>query len=227
VRVLRLANSAFYGARGQVSRIDDAVQMLGLRTVASTLAAVSLRATLGAVRCDGFQFDAYWRHTLCTALSSRELARQASLDPGEAFLLGLLHDVGKLILAMTSPALQTQALRLCQAEGVSAHEAELRVFGVSHAEVGAAVVRQWNFPETIAQTIAHHHQPLDITPASGVNPSNLVHMANRLAHGLEDAASSSQGVMSDPMWSVLGTSDAHFRRLTERVSGELDALSCV
>ena len=67
VRVLRLANSAFYGAPGQVSRIGDAVQMLGLRTVASTLAAISLRATLGALHCEGFCFDSYWRHSLCTA----------------------------------------------------------------------------------------------------------------------------------------------------------------
>ena len=118
VRVLRLANSAFYGVPGKVSRIGDAVQMLGVRTVASTLAAVSLRSTLGSLRCEGFNFDTYWRHTLCTALTARELAKLTSLDAGEAFLLGLLHDVGQLVLAMTSPELEAHALRLCRSQGV-------------------------------------------------------------------------------------------------------------
>lgn len=225
VRVLRLANSAFYGAPGQISRIEDAVQMLGLRTVASTLAAISLRATLGALRCEGFCFDTYWRHTLCTAIAARELARIASRDAGEAFLMGLLHDVGKLILAMTSPALEAQALQLCRSEGVSMHEAEQRVFGVSHAEVGAAVARQWNFPASIPDAIAHHHRPLLVRPMEPLTASHLVPLANHLAHGLEANPHGIESLWVDPLWSDLGISEHGLRNLTERITGELDAMS--
>lgn len=221
VRVLRLANSAFYGAPGQVARIGDAVQMLGLRTVASTLAAVSLRASLGSVRCEGFCFDSHWRHTLCTAIAARELAKLASLDTGEAFLMGLLHDVGKLVLAMTSPALEAQALELCQSEGVSMHEAELRVFGVSHAEVGAAVARQWNFPASIPEAIAGHHGPTPITAGQRLTGLHLVRLANHMAHGLENAAIELEWLLADPIWSVFGTGKQRLRELMERVSDEL------
>jgi len=225
VRVLRLANSAFYGAPGQVARIGDAVQMLGLRTVASTLAAVTLRASLGSVRCEGFCFDSYWRHTLCTAIAARELAKLASLDTGEAFLLGLLHDVGQLVLAMTSPALEAQALQLCRSEGVSMHEAELRVFGVSHAEVGAAVARQWNFPASLSAAIAGHHGPAPIPTGQRLTGLHLVRLANHMAHELENAANDRESLLADPLWSVLGVSKQRLRDLTERITGELDIMS--
>lgn len=221
VRILRLANSVFYGAPGHVSRIADAVQMLGLRTVASTLAAMSLRSTLGSLRCEGFSFDSYWRHTLCTALASREIARTVSLDPGEAFLLGLLHDVGKLILAMTSPELEAQAMHVSRSKGISSEAAEVLVLGVSHAEVGAAVARQWNFPGSIAEAIGHHHEPLLLSPGGHLKQSQLVHLANHMAHSLEASPEITAHLLNDPMWSVLGIHTEQLRQLMERVSSEL------
>lgn len=221
VRILRLANSVFYGAPGHVSRIADAVQMLGLRTVASTLAAMSLRSTLGSLRCEGFSFDTYWRHTLCTALAAREIARTVAQDPGEAFLLGLLHDVGKLILAMTSPELEAQALHVSRSEGISHEAAEVRVFGVSHAEVGAAVARQWNFPTSISVAIANHHQPLAVQTAGRLKQSQLVFLANHMAHSLEASTEVTDELLNDPVWSVLGIGTEQLRQLTQRVHGEL------
>ncbi|MGS5085676.1 HDOD domain-containing protein [Hydrogenophaga sp. A37] len=226
VRVLRLANSAFYGVPGKVSRIGDAVQMLGVRTVASTLAAVSLRSTLGSLRCEGFCFDTYWRHTLCTALTARELAKLTSLDAGEAFLLGLLHDVGQLVLAMTSPELQAHALRLCRSQGVPMHEAERRVFGVAHPEVGAAVARQWNFPAHISEAIAGHHAPAPITAGQRLAFSDLGHLANHMAHGLDTSPIDIETLLADPLWSVLGTSEQRLRHLAERVCAELQLMAC-
>ena len=226
VRVLHLANSAFYGAPGQVSRIGDAVQMLGLRTVASTLAVVSLQATLGALRCEGFCFDTYWRHTLCTALAARELAKVASLDTGEAFLLGLLHDVGKLVLAMTSPVQEAQALRICRSEGMSMNEAEQHVFGVSHPEVGAAVARQWNFPASLVEAIAGHHATAPIPAGERLTLTDLVRLADHMAHGLEASPTDIQSLLADPLWSVLGTSEQRLLDLAERVNAELQVMSC-
>lgn len=225
VRVLRLANSPFYGAQGQVSRIGDAVQMLGLRTVASALAAVSLRTALGSLQCKDFCFDSYWRHTLCTAITARELARLASMDTSEAFLLGLLHDVGKLILAMTSPDLETQALQLVRSDGIALHEAEQRLLGVTHAEVGAVVARQWNFPASFAEAIADHHRP--VLASSGERPSFplLIRLANQMTHGLEKSPVDLSHVLEDPFWTVLGHSESQLRELAQRITDELQIVS--
>jgi putative nucleotidyltransferase with HDIG domain len=225
VRVLRLANSPFYGAQGQVSRIGDAVQMLGLRTVASALAAVSLRTALGSLRCDGFCFASYWRHTLCTAIAARELAQVASRDAGEAFLLGLLHDVGKLILAMTSPELESQALQLVRSDGLTMHDAEQLLLGVTHAEVGAVVARQWNFPAAFAEAIADHHRPVPAPAGEGPSLPLLIHLANEMAHGVEEPSSNTETRVNDPLWSVLGSSEQAMRALTARVTDELQIMA--
>ncbi|WP_332741831.1 HDOD domain-containing protein [Hydrogenophaga sp.] len=225
VRVLRLANSPFYGAQGQVSRIGDAVQMLGLRTVASALAAVSLRTALGSLRCKEFCFTSYWRHTLCSAIAARELAQVASLDAGEAFLLGLLHDVGKVILAMTSPELESQALQLARSEGMAMHDAEQQLFGVTHAEVGAVVARQWNFPASFAEAIADHHRPVDAPAGKRLSFPLLIHLANQMAHGLEEPGADMEALLKDPMWSVLGRGEQDMRALMARITDELHIMS--
>jgi len=225
VRVLRLANSPFYGAQRQVSRIGDAVQMLGLRTVASALAAVSLRTALGSLRCKEFDFANYWRHTLCTAIAARELAQVASLDTGEAFLLGLLHDVGKVILAMTSPELETQALQLARSEGMPLHEAEQQLFGVTHAEVGAVVARQWNFPANFAQAIADHHRPVAATADRWLSFSGLVHLANEMAHRLEANSPDIETLLKEPVWSILRCNEPQLRALISRITDELQIMS--
>lgn len=225
VRVLRLANSPFYGAQGQISRIGDAVQMLGLRTVASALAAVSLRTALGSLRCKEFCFASYWRHTLCTAIAARELAQVTKLDAGEAFLLGLLHDVGKLILAMTSPELESQALQLVRSEGMAMHEAEQQLLGVTHAEVGAVVARQWNFPATFAEAIADHHRPVPARAGERPSLALLIHLANQMAHDLEGPSSNIETRLNDPLWSVLGSSEQVMRALTVRITDELQIMA--
>lgn len=225
VRVLRLANSPFYGAQGQVSRIGDAVQMLGLRTVASALAAISLRTALGSLQCKEFCFASYWQHTLRTAIAARELAQVAKLDAGEAFLLGLLHDVGKVILAMTSPDLKSQALQLARSEGMAMHDAEQQLFGVTHAEVGAVVARQWNFPAAFAEAIADHHRPVAAPAGMRLTFPLLIHLANQMAHGLEEPSADIETLLSDPMWSVLGCSEQELRALTARITDELLIMS--
>ncbi|MDR7151590.1 putative nucleotidyltransferase with HDIG domain [Hydrogenophaga palleronii] len=225
VRVLRLANSPFYGAQGQVSRIGDAVQMLGLRTVASALAAVSLQTALGSLRCKAFCFPSYWRHTLCTAIAARDLAQVASLDASEAFLLGLLHDVGKLILAMTHPDLESQALQLVQSDGIAMHEAEQQLFGVTHAEVGAVVAKQWNFPASFAEAIADHHRPEPAPAGHSPDFPLLIYLANQMAHGLETPPEL-EARLKHPLWSSLGTSDQQLQALAEQVGTELQIMSC-
>jgi putative nucleotidyltransferase with HDIG domain len=225
VRVLRLANSPFYGAGGKVSRIGDAVQMLGLRTVASALTAISLRTTLDSLPCTGFSFANYWNHTLCTAIAARELAQVAGLDPGEAFLLGLVHDVGKPILALTNPGLESRAIDLPVPDGREMLDAEQQLFGVTHVEVGSAVVRHWNFPATFVEAIADHHRP--VCAEAGERPSFalLIHLADKIAHALDAPPADLEAALTSPLWSALGSDQQQLRDLCDRVSEELRIMS--
>jgi putative nucleotidyltransferase with HDIG domain len=220
-RLLRLANSAFYGARGQVASVDDAVSMLGLRTVASVVAAVSMRSTLALVHCNGFRFETYWRHALTTAVIARELARSVTLDPGEAFLAGLLHDVGQLPLVVAHADWAERALLLSREEQIDLCEAERRLIGVGHDEVGADVMRHWHFPERLVDAVAAHHSPLPAPPGFRVSLSALVRLADQLAHHLETDAGAPVPLASLDDWESLCLDEKFLSALLERTQREI------
>lgn len=220
-RLLRLANSAFYGSRGEVASVEDAVSMLGLRTVASVVAAVSMHSTLAMVQCKGFRFEAYWRHALTTAIVARELARPAALDPGEAFLTGLLHDVGQLLLVVACADWAERALQLSGEEHIDLCEAERRLIGVSHDEVGADVMRHWHFPERLVVAVAAIHSPLLAPPGDRVSLSGLVRMADLLANHIEDESESLTPFAAPDGWEMLCLDESFLPALLERTQSEI------
>lgn len=170
-RMLRLANSAFYGRPGRVGSISAAVALLGLRTVASVLAAASLKGSLQIQGGEGFSLERYWRHAISSGLICSQLAPRSALDPSEAFLAGLMHDIGQLIMAALMPEEMAEVLRLRQ-DGSEDLNAELDVIGLSHPQLGEQVARHWNLPGTIVQAIAQHHEPL----SGGHSPASLAQL---------------------------------------------------
>ncbi|MFZ2991034.1 HDOD domain-containing protein [Ideonella sp.] len=184
-RTLRLANSAFYGVPGRVSRISDAVNLLGLRTLSGVLGTAALTQALPPERCAHFNYSVYWRHAIGSALAARLLAPQAGQDPEQAFLAGLMHDFGQLVLAMHCPARADAALALAQSEGLRLEDAEMQTMGTDHARVGEMLAKHWHFPSEIANAIAQHHRPELGLPAQGLHLAGLVHLSHALAHGLD------------------------------------------
>ncbi len=166
-RLLRLANSAFYGVPGRVASIDDAVQLIGLRSLRllAMTAAVTLQfpAPRGAARW----LDAFWRHALAVAHLSQGLAELRGQPVERAYVAGLLHDIGRLVHAAQGAA-----------DGGSPDEGA----DDGHAEVGAAVARHWHLPEAVAQAIASHHAPAR-SNEPGPTLADIVHVADALAHG--------------------------------------------
>src|SRR5512132_1939582 len=102
-RTLRLANSSFYGMPCEVKTIREAIAVLGLRSARTLVTAVALRNRFGATPAAGIDLDAFWRHTIATALAARSLARTLHTARDEAFTAGLLHDIGRLVLATGYP----------------------------------------------------------------------------------------------------------------------------
>lgn len=209
-RTLRVANSAFYGMPGRVGRIGDAVTLLGLRAVSGVLLAVSFSNGLDTTRCAGFSFRAYWRHSMATALAARLLAPRLRLDPDEGFVAGLLHDIGKLVLAAHFPAEGAQAIALASSADVSDVESERATLGLTHAEIGAVLVRHWRFPVGVAQAVEHHHQPSAASDPAARTLAELIEVANAVAHALDLAEDPLEVVPAlDPvLWLRLDLSDA-------------------
>lgn len=226
-RVLRLANSPFYGACGRVSSVRDAVRLLGLRTVANVVVAVSMRGMLARWRDDDGLFQAYWTHAVATATAARELALDADADPDEAFLAGLLHDLGRLVLAVFVPGPARLARAHALAEDADPRDAELRFVGRAHDDVGAAVARHWLLPAPIVAAIAAHHAPSAVTTPGGLNLASVVHIADAVAHAMDLADDPGEAVPSidSAAWRLAGPSPRLLPRLVERVTAGVALLA--
>lgn len=189
-KTLRLANSSFYGMQSTVTTIQQAMAVLGFHSVRTLVTACGVIGGVPALPGMALDFDAFWRHSIASAVCARTLARHMKQSPDTAFTDGLLHDLGTLVLATRFPAryAAVEAWRL--RHGSSAGAAQLAVFGMDHAEAGSALAAHWKFPRKIQEAIAGHH-----APGAGQN----IYLANLLAHALED-----DGADTAPVWDTLG-----------------------
>jgi putative nucleotidyltransferase with HDIG domain len=143
----------------------------------------------------GFSVESLWNHSMDTARLARQVAFSETSSTelqDQSFTAGLLHDIGKLMLAMNLPEDYQQVLRLAQEDEVPPFDAEMLVFGSSHAEVAGHLLRIWGLPEPIVEAVALHHCP-QLTTSSEFSPLTSTHVANVLAH---ETASSSDGIPS-------------------------------
>jgi putative nucleotidyltransferase with HDIG domain len=158
-RVLRIVNSAYYGLPPQVGDVDNAVMLLGQQTIRNLV----LTATMGGlggqgVAGYGLGKGGLFNHSLVVAQSAQTLSKEGHKSiPAEAYTAGLLHDIGKVVLAQHVEQRITIIVETAQASGVSFGEAERQVLGLNHAEVGATLAEKWELPDFLVGAIRAHH----------------------------------------------------------------------
>jgi putative nucleotidyltransferase with HDIG domain len=155
-RMLRLANSSFFGLRSEVADIDRAIMAVGFSTVRT----FTLAAAFDLFTDRGANLPAdFWHHALAVAAGTTVIARKVRLSPGDAFSAGLLHDLGEALLFRHAPD-RFEATRLAVNDDIEQRLAVERTeFGVDHAEAAAVVLRDSRFPKALVEAIADHHQP--------------------------------------------------------------------
>ena len=179
-RILRLANSAYYGFPNPISSINLAIVVLGFETIRNLGLSVAVISRLARASSDEelLDYTRFWEHSAAVAVASRMLARMHGFRAieSEAFVAGLIHDIGKVILSQYQTANYSKCLQIVSGENVSLATAEDRVFGVTHAEVGGWLAGRWNLPDGLAEAIRLHHIPL----AARVRPelTAIVHFAD-------------------------------------------------
>jgi HD-like signal output (HDOD) protein/CheY-like chemotaxis protein len=186
VKVLQLANSAVLGLRLQVIEPAEAVAYIGLETTKALVLCAHSFAAFDQVECAGFSMETLWGHSLVTGQFARKLAELE--DSGRevsdgAFTAGLLHDIGKLLLAANVPGEFARIVRLAREQSAALCAVEKEVLGCGHAELGGALLSIWGIPTPIVEAVALHHQPASL-PGYGFNPLVAVHAANVFAHAV-------------------------------------------
>ncbi|MHB0878818.1 MAG: HDOD domain-containing protein, partial [Anaerolineae bacterium] len=183
-KILQLANSAFFGLSRRVTSPNDAVVLLGLDAVKALAVATNVFTYFGESRASVISLAAVRNHSTGVASLARTIASTQGMDrqmTDGALIAGLLHDVGKLVLAAKLPSLYASVLRTADGERVGLVEAERRLMGSSHAEMGAYLLGLWGFPDGVLQAVAFHHSPQASLTA---RPTALtaVHIANIVEH---------------------------------------------
>lgn len=162
-KVLRLANSAYHGRRIKAETITDAVVTLGFTSVRNLAASASVIDTLFPERLfPGFSWQEMWVHSVtCAVCSDIIYSRIARVHrAGEsAFVAGLLHDVGKMILARALPHRFLHIVKACRESGNDMKSVEVNLLGTDHAKIGGELAEQWEFSEKLSTGIACHHAP--------------------------------------------------------------------
>jgi putative nucleotidyltransferase with HDIG domain len=183
-KLLRACNSPYFGLEDSVSSVDQAVFLLGHQQILHIVLTLAFGSAM-VIPLPGYAVEAneLWRHSLVTATAAETVASQITelnVEPAVAFTVGLLHDMGKLVMGQVlTPELQADLRRRVEQEHVSRSEAEKAALGTDHSEVGACLLQEWRLPEEIVEAVANHHHPvLEPRPRLSV----VTHLANCIAH---------------------------------------------
>ncbi len=159
LRVLKLVNSAFYGIHKEVNDIGNAIVLLGFNTVRNAIVSLGVINSFSGVKSlEGFDISDFWKHSLAVAVVSKSLAEKTKIaSPDSCFVGGLLHDIGKVILAQYFRDLFEKVWNAAKRENISFYEAEKKEISIDHAIIGAHLATNWELPESFIDVIRWHH----------------------------------------------------------------------
>ena len=232
IRILKVVNSAFYGLPRQIGSINRAISLLGLNAVKNIAVAASLgKIFQGGTGCDSFEARELWSHSVATAATSFLIARE--LDNGsadEAFLAGLLHDIGFIVALQHDRTRLAQAVSLLEVDSDGAPRNELlvterEVFGVDHQDLGAVLCEQWKLPRNLAAAAAHHHDPTELADSASAIPW-IVHVADRHAASLVGGFRLDLPVLdvNPASYDAIGIGPVALRGLTASLQAEIEEI---
>jgi len=154
-RIMKISNSPLYGCQRQNQTLPGAIMLMGFNTLKSLVVVAYLKDVFKPV---GLVEKMLWEHALGAGLAARIIASDIrSINPEEAFLAGLLHDIGKLIMYNHDREKFQMVIERNYNDGVNFEEAEIGIFPYSHADLGGCVLKKWNFPEVLVNAVMEHH----------------------------------------------------------------------
>jgi HD-like signal output (HDOD) protein len=219
-KVLRLANSPFYGFPARIASVSHAVVVLGLNVVKG----LTLGATIFDLMKDA-GMDHLWRHSLGVAMTARILAKHAGQrNTEEVFVAGLLHDLGKVVLCAKMPDLARAAADAARARDLSMQEAEQEVLGLTHADIAGWLAESWHLPIVLKEPMMFHHHPALARVAP--KQTAIVHVADILVKAMGCGSSGDELVpaLSPDAWQTVGLRDETLDACLDQAANEFETI---
>ncbi len=216
-KVLKMVNSPIYGFPGRISSVNQAVVLLGLNVVKGLLLGVSVfdlmqKAMMGL-----------WEHSLGCAVLARLIAKKKGhKEPEEVSIDGLLHDIGKVILALQFPKDYEKMMFEAETRNITINEAEREHFPATHASAGAWLAQKWSFPRHLIDVIEYHHKP-NLSKTATLETA-IVHLSDVIlrARGYGFAGDRLVPAVNTAAWDLLALSDEDIREILREMEDSLD-----
>ena len=223
-RLLRLANSPFFGFANRLSTVSEAVSLLGIQQIQDMIVASSVLEQFKGVPDSLVNKDSFWRHSLAVGITARLLAMERRLPkPDKFFVAGLLHDVGRLVLLSQASESAQAVFELYQREKILLREAEKRILGYDHQQIAAELLQSWSYPTALVQAVAFHHTPNESVAKLD---AAVVHIADHLVNAMGIGSSGEQFVppLDDKAWTALGLDTNALAKIVEAVDEQILAV---
>ncbi|MCX7726261.1 MAG: HDOD domain-containing protein [Chitinispirillaceae bacterium] len=183
-KMLRLANSAFYGIPRSISSVTSAVVILGFNTIRSFVLSASVMKMFSSPKRRVIDRERFWKHSIVCAMAARIIVRQfihiRMMDPESAFCAGILHDLGKLIFSEFVSDDYSEVYNYAKQNRISLLEAEEKVIGFTHSQMGRILADKWALPLDLEYSMLYHHEPMKAS--SVMELIATIHIANTLSH---------------------------------------------
>lgn len=220
VKVLRLANSAYYGFPGRIGSVSHAVVVLGVNVVKGLTVGASVFDMMVVAG-----MHQLWRHSVGVGAAARVLAARVGLkNVDEVFTAGLLHDIGKVILAIKAPELEAKVRSTMHATGCPQVIAEQEILRFTHADIAGWLATAWHLPTVLKEPITWHHEPAKA--ANALLQTQVVHVADILVKGMGCGESSEDQVppLSQPAWDAMNLSEEALSSCLVEIADQLDSI---
>jgi HD-like signal output (HDOD) protein len=159
-RLLKVVNSPYYGFPSQISTISRAITIVGTSELTQLVLATSVINAFKGIPADLIKMEDFWQHSIACAVTASSIAKKCKIPAAEQFFIaGLLQNIGSLVIYQTVPELAKEAITSALFGSETLYEAERRLIGFDHTEVGEALAKKWRLPAALTETIRHHHTP--------------------------------------------------------------------
>lgn len=203
LKVLKLANSAYYAIPGGVSSLQRAIGYIGYDTIHQLVLSASIIKALETKQDAGFDLNQFWKHSIGVAMAAETTARFVHYrTPADLFTCGLVHDMGKVAIHIIAPEMFTETLAHAKEHNLTLQEAEEKLGNAKHVVIGRELGTKWKLPAAIQSSVAHHHQR-DVSRRGPMSSEmnlvvDIVYLSNLLIHALQFGNSGHSKVLGVP-----------------------------
>jgi HD-like signal output (HDOD) protein len=223
-KVLRMANSPFYGFQSRITTITHANVILGFNTIKSIIMSSTIFDVFGRSGKSGaLDRTELWKHSIGCGAAAKVIGHRLNYRVLEELLIaGLLHDVGKIILDQFFPDKYAEVLNLVRSKDLRIVEAEVQVLGVTHADVGGWLLERWNLPKGLVETTRCHHNPALASDSRKI--AEIIHIADILVRAIRfgNGGDTKIPVLDERAWKSLGLNETELEELLFQTGEEIE-----